>query len=286
MWISLLALLSFASASTLAVGELANGPFPLDLPGATFTVPAGWTAAGTEDPSIVALSPNNGVVVIATTKPATLSSAQRDLGLPMDLGGGITLTPVGTVATLGNMLTGTYFVGGGGPGMQAIVMTRVDPGGTSLSLIAFGMPELLPSVKSSLSQAVNAARFVAVTQPAAVAVAAVASTGSGWANYLRGNYLVRLYTGSGYSEKEELWLCSDGSYRYASDMGGYGGGFSAAGASSRSGVWSARNEMSQAGALVLQRADGVVSELRVTGGEDGLYLNGTQWFRGDNELCR
>jgi hypothetical protein len=102
---------------------------------------------------------------------------------------------------------------------------------------------------------------------------------------MRGRYIAYFFTGSGYHEKSEIWLCSDGSFQRSSDGGGFGGGASGAYAGSGQGRWSASGTQPAKGELRLQFSDGVSSyTLALEGGD--LYLDGSKWLRGDNEYCR
>ena len=105
-----------------------------------------------------------------------------------------------------------------------------------------------------------------------------------WQSYMRGRYIARFYTGSGYHEKTELWLCSDGRFSRSGEGGGFGGGASGAFQGGGSGRWSASGKQPGAGELRLEHADGIATyRLTLEGGS--LYLDGTKWLRGDNEYC-
>lgn len=108
-----------------------------------------------------------------------------------------------------------------------------------------------------------------------------------WEPYLRGMYLARYFTRTGYTESTEIWLCSDGVFYYDSQGGGFGGGASGAAQSTGGGRWSATGAGS-AGTLILTWANGERSSLELSYDydQDRLYLNGDRMLRGANERCR
>lgn len=98
--------------------------------------------------------------------------------------------------------------------------------------------------------------------------------------------MARYYTGSGYREKQALWLCSDGSFATSFNSGGFSmEGFSGAGSNDNTGNWQATGNVNQPGTLQLNYADGTQMKIKLQL-QDKLYLNGDQWLRGDNERCQ
>jgi hypothetical protein len=114
--------------------------------------------------------------------------------------------------------------------------------------------------------------------------AAAAGDASHWTNYLAGRKLVRIYTGSGYREMENLRLCRNGVYHKSNESGGFGGGVSMASQGRNSGRWQASGP-SSAGVLTLQGNGGGRTTYKVTLGNDGVYLNGTRYLRDGDAGC-
>jgi hypothetical protein len=102
-----------------------------------------------------------------------------------------------------------------------------------------------------------------------------------------GKRLLYLYTGNGYSEKWYYDLCSDGSFRFYSDMSYTSGGFSGSGNDGNTGRWRVISKGSQS-VLVLSSGSNGVQELSIAPGNAGneLKLNGKRYFLTSNESCR
>jgi hypothetical protein len=265
------------AAVRLTPGQSVSGPEVLDLTLATFRLPVGWTATGGDEPQLVVLTFGQ-VSTLVTAKPATAGEVRRQLGGPIDLGQGVVLEPVTQVLEIGDTLRAGFGVRGTAGAIAANTLVRVGTEGVSLGFIALGTPADVLAVDEALAAMASSAAFPAT--PARLPTAA-----DGWETYLRGRYLVRLYTASGYHEKEEIWLCSDGSFRSAADFGGFGDAGSAAGTSRRSGTWRAEGRTGGPGQLWLLKTDGTTRQFPVEFRSEEFYLNGARWMRGDNELC-
>jgi len=108
-----------------------------------------------------------------------------------------------------------------------------------------------------------------------------------WEPYLRGRYLARYFTRTGYTESTELWLCSNGEFYYDSQGGGFGGGASGAVQSRDQGRWSATGA-GKTGTLLLAWSSGEQTslDLMYDYDKDRLYVNGDRMLRGNNERCQ
>ena len=106
---------------------------------------------------------------------------------------------------------------------------------------------------------------------------------------LAGKRLIYLYTGSGYSERKDIILCSNGSFYQSTDMGGFstndvdGPSFSARGG--KRGRWSMS---STGGKLVLsfEGANAVEYTLSARQAGNEIGMNGKRWFVQTQNLCR
>jgi hypothetical protein len=125
--------------------------------------------------------------------------------------------------------------------------------------------------------------------PSTASGGSAAATGSrqSWQEYLRGKYIVRYHTTTGYTDEQHLWLCSDGSFARRGAAGGFGGGASGASQSDGTGRWEASGAGAE-GTLVLHYGDG--SEARYALWWDyeknQLFLDGKRWLHDTNERCR
>jgi len=122
-----------------------------------------------------------------------------------------------------------------------------------------------------------------VTEPATQ----TAAGNDEWEPFLRGLYLARYYTRTGYTESTELWLCSNGVFYYNSQGGGFGGGASGAAQSTGGGQWSATGA-GKTGTLLLQWSNGERSSLALEYDYENnrVFVDGDRMLRGNNERCQ
>lgn len=260
--------------------------------GVTLTVPSGWRAAlppGSEALLMERVAGGSMIFVAAqeTTEQAMLLEMSQDV----DMGDGLVLVPTALPSREGGVLQGEYRLTGSSLSGLGAAFARVGPAGVGVLLLALDTG----TDRGGRDAARTIARGVAFAKPKTTEAPAPTPSGAGaqsargeganaWQDYMRGRYVARFYSGSQYHEKEELWLCSDGTFRRSGDSGGWGGGASGAFASSGGGTWTASGQQPGVGELRLQFSDGVGTyALSLEGGK--LYLDGTQWLRGANELC-
>jgi hypothetical protein len=253
------------------------GSTPMALPaGLTLHVPSGWQGTAMDATRAGVVSPDGMAVIVARIDHLGGRDPRAELEQILDLGGGVVLTPVGSVREEGSVLTHDYDVSGTMVPARAWILGRVLADGRALVWVGFAPTEAFATLQSTMRSLDASAR---------VAAAARAGAGS-WAAELGGRYLVRFYSGSGYHEKHELWLCSNGNYAYAMDGGGFTSGVaSGAFGNVSEGAWTASGSAGAPGQLDLVGADGRRMSLRVEVGSDGIYLDGTRWMRGDNSRC-
>jgi hypothetical protein len=274
--------------------------------GMALSVPAGWVAGWPQGSGMLLLarSDNQGSIFVYVDEFDT-DSARQLMAQPVPLGNGITLTPKSAPVTAGDgTLNADYTVSGASADLHGRISTRIGQHGVGAAFIVIATGNAIDSVRNTAASLVGSVRF---SQPA-VAQAATGGddgvTGS-WQDYMRGRYVVRYYTGSGYTEEEHIWLCSDGSFYRQTSSGGFGGGASGAFAGKGHGSWKARGSTDSVGELILQYGAGSVSETGTTFGEwteqgaggervtfslqfsEGyLYLNDRKWFRDGNQRCQ
>jgi hypothetical protein len=105
-----------------------------------------------------------------------------------------------------------------------------------------------------------------------------------WSTYMKGRKLVYMKSETGFYMKINIYLCSDGSFRYSDNSGGFGNGASIAANAGYTGKWQA-NGNGNNGTLTLNYNDGSTKTYNTEIRDDGLYLNGTRYFRDTNDLC-
>ena len=129
----------------------------------------------------------------------------------------------------------------------------------------------------------------AAPPPTSASGAAGGSTGSDdrWDTYLKGKYIVRYYTATGYTDEQHLWLCSDGTFSRRGAAGGFGGGASGAFQADSTGRWTAAGA-GEHGSLTLHYNDGSTAQhqLRWDYQKKELYVDDKRWLHGKNEVCR
>ncbi len=226
--------------------------------------------------------PDGDSTILVVMKPETREQIAAELGSAVDLGRGIVLTPLQQPANEGDLTSNDFAVNGTAKPARAVVLIGALPDGRGIALVALAPVAALEDIRRTQREMMDGLR---VEAPPAARVGD-ANSDSGWARYLRGRYIARFYAGNGYSEKHEMWFCSDGRFASAMDGGGFTAGVaSGAFGSNHGGTWSASGDISSAGILTINRSDGQQVQIRVENGPDGLYLNGERWLRGDNNAC-
>ena len=249
--------------------------------GVTMRVPDGWQAALPVGGSALAMERSDQrAFIFAVADRTTEAEVRAEMAQPIDLGDGIVLQPKASPSSEGKgLLRGDYQVFGAPSPGEGTVWARLADTGIGVAFFAID----LGGDGGASREAERLARGVSFAKP----VIPDPTGGEGnadWQSYMRGRYIARFYTGSGYHEKTELWLCSDGRFSRSGEGGGFGGGASGAFQGGGSGRWSASGKQPGAGELRLEYADGVAT-YRLTLEGRSLYLDGTKWLRGDNEYC-
>ncbi len=259
-------------------GQLVQDP----TSGLAVTVPVGWRGALAPDGSAFLLEPEAGQgLIVIRAEPATEAEARAVLTQPVPLGNGVVITPSGEIEEIGRGHMTTAYTVSGTPGdfVSTVDVRMTDTG------LGVGFVLLSPAgAHADQLQDLRAlALSLGVTEPTPTP-----TTGGNdeWEPWLRGAYLARFYSGSGYTESTELWLCSDGSFYMDDQSGGYGGGASGAFQTTNGGRWSATGS-GATGTLILNWSNGQQStwDLEFDYEQRRTYVNGNRWLRGENERC-
>lgn len=254
--------------------------------GLALTLPQGWRGALAPDGSAFVMEADAGDgYLFVVGEPTSEAEVRSELASPIDLGDGIVLRPAGSIREISSgHLSAEFDVGGAPSELDGVVDVRLTETGLGVAFILLTPPAAADDNVMAMREL---ALSLGVTEPATNPSAASAEGGNDeWEPYLRGRYLARFYTGSGYTEKTELWLCTDGTFYFDDQGGGFGGGASGAFQSRGDGRWTATGA-GRSGTLELQWADGSRSSwaLEYDARQDHLYLNGDRWLRGANERC-
>lgn len=249
----------------------------VDLPGGlSLFPPPGWSAQGSDGNRTVLAGPDGQSLVIASLDEGVLQQAVAELRSSIDLGDGIILDPLEVPSVKEGIHANRFTVRGApSPTLGSIMIREISPGRT-LTLIALVPSAGSDAVQATLSQLMTTFEIGA---PRAQAT-------SEWERQLRGRYLVKFYSGNGYSEKHELWLCSNGSFMKRVDGGGFTTGVaSGAFEGGLTGTWRAQGLLSGAGELTLSTSDGDILRYTLRQASDGVLIDGERWLRGENNQC-
>ena len=258
-------------------GEIISEPSA----GLSLTIPGGWRGALAPDGSMFMLEPVVGTgVMFVIADQIGEPEARAEMSKPLDLRNGIILTPAGEIREISSGHLSRPFVVQGAPmDMQGTVEVRLTSNGLGVAFILLSPPaQADPQLDAMRTFALS----LGVTEPAQPA----AADGDEWEPYMRGRYVARYYTTSGYTESTELWLCSDGTFFFNDQSGGFGGGASGAYQGLGGGRWSATGA-GATGTLILDWSNGERSTLSLEYdyGRGELHIDGDRWLRGKNERC-
>ncbi len=198
-----------ATAVEIAPGQVYEGGTSLTASnvGVTFAVPSGWRAglpAGAE--ALVMERVAGGAMILVMAQAISESELRQEMSQNVDLGGGAFLSPLAPPNRRSDgVLTADYqLIGGQVPG-QGAAYTRI--GGSGVGVVFFAIDTGSERLaRAEANRLIDRVEFSAPVVPEAT----VGEGAAAWSDYMRGRYLARFYTGSGYHEKTELWLCSDG----------------------------------------------------------------------------
>lgn len=273
-----------AHAVEITPGQIYEGGTSLSASavGVTFTVPSGWRAglpAGAE--ALVMERVAGGAMILVMAQDVAEADLMQEMSQNVDLGGGAFLQPIASPTRRADgVLTADYTLLGGQVPGQGAAFTRIAE--TGVGVVFFAVDTTADRAgRTAASRLVDSVRFEKPVAPTPAGAEGSAS----WSDYMRGRYIARYYSGSGYHEKTELWLCSDGTFHRSGDSGGFGGGASGAFTHGSAGRWSASGAQPAQGQLRLETSEGVATyALALADGK--LLLDGVQWLRGENEVCR
>ncbi|MDH3205509.1 MAG: hypothetical protein OEO79_02805 [Gemmatimonadota bacterium] len=249
--------------------------------GLALTLPGGWRGALSPDGSSFLMeSETGGGYMVVIAEEGTEAEARALMAEPLDVGDGVVLRPDGEVRQIASgHLSAGYTVTGVPTQMVGTVDVRLTQGGLAVAFILLSPPA---ASEPHLEDMRELALSLGVTDP----IAQGAGGSDEWEPYMRGRYLARFYTQTGYTESTELWLCSDGSFYFNDQSGGFGGGASGAVQGAGNGRWSATGA-GASGTLNLDWSGGGRSTwaLEYDYDEDRLFVNGQRMLRGENERC-
>ena len=278
------------TATEIEPGRVYDGGARLQVGeyGVTFTVPTGWRGALPQGSEYFIMEPTGGgAMLLATGDEGSLAELRTLLSAPLDLGDGIILRPTGSLAVEGSEVRGQYRAEGSAQPLVGRVVARAGAHGIAVVYGLLAAPDQIERHLAALDLLAASTEMTPRPGAAGGQGGAARSGGDSWAEYLKGKYLVRYYTQTGFTDEQHLWLCSDGTFYRSASSGGFGGGASGAFRGDSSGRWQA-DGAGESGSLTLRYGDGSVvrHELTYDYDADKLYLDDKRWLRDRNEHCR
>ena len=274
----------FVSSAEIQVNQLYQGGDQVrssDI-GLELTIPENWQGALPAGSSFFFIeSAALQTTMMLYAERVSNAQLQHTMSQSIPLDADIVLVPIAGPENKGDLLIADYRIPAR-PELKARVFGRSGEHGLSIALITLTPQQNSASVWSIAKATASNIKFF---QPQQASQSAEAN--GSWQEYMRGRYIARYYSGSGYHEKQELWLCSDGQFYTSGDSGGYGGGASGAFTNRGAGSWQVEGSLPGQGKLVLHfTPGGGQSHYSLNLNNDKLYLNDTHWLRGNNDYCR
>ncbi len=257
--------------------------------GVNFTVPQQWKGGLAPSGEVFLMEPVDATAtmfVIADT--LSVDQTYQNLQGPVQLSQTIQLTLKGHIQRERDAFSAQYDVTLN-PQLSAEVRAKSGENGTSIAFFLVGTSSQMPGLVIQLDQVFSGLNFQSNQTEILSQSQPVENTGEAtdktWLTYLKGKHIVRFFTGSGYTEEQHLWLCSDGNYVRRFDSGGFGDGASGAFQGNFNGTWTATGE-GEYGKLVLNATDGQsIYNLRWDYNNNHLYVDDKRWLHDKNNIC-
>ena len=246
--------------------------------GFSFTIPKNWQGQLPPDQAIFVLSsPSHQGNIFLSLEQLNAEQVKRAMTEPSHWGN-IQMIPARKVAVRKNWYNMDYEVKGSQIPISAYAQTVVGNQGYSLLILALDEPKAMSGVKKSIDELSRSINW----QPPKTTIAKPSARQL--TQYLSNRKLIRLYTGSGYREKETINLCNNKRFVRYFESGGFGGGVSMVSQDNNQGTWTTSGSQ-QNGQLTLQYDDASVSQYSLEVKKDGVYLNGSRFFRDGSADC-
>ncbi|UZR95116.1 hypothetical protein [Chondrinema litorale] len=249
--------------------------------GIGYQTPNGWTMqAG--DGIIYFISSDQKLIMILMPNEESKSLADLKYAAQQGLTDqSVQLSTKGEIVNFGNDGVATALQGVFN-GRQALgyVVGRLSP--YQVGATVLGVCETADYNNAFKQQVESFARNIQFSQP----VRATTSSGAvaDWGTYMKGRKLSYLKSDTGFYMEIHIYLCSDGSFAYKDNSGGFGNGASIVADSKYTGRWQAFGN-GNSGTLVLNFNDGSKSTYNTELRNEKLYLDGKQYFRVNNDYC-
>ncbi|MBT8491662.1 MAG: hypothetical protein KJO07_01270 [Deltaproteobacteria bacterium] len=262
-----------AQAAELVAGKEYRGPVALESrqAGVSLSLPAGWVGGIPQGSDyLIMKSQRSGAMIIAGMRDMSAADARRDMSNAIPIEQGVVLQPVGAPTRRGNRFSNHYSVSGTQGQVVGYVEAVVGRHGKGVVLVGLARPsDKIDATVRGVSSSVRLSRPVQPKAPKANTPA-----DRQWVQNLAGKQLIRYFHGSGYSEKQQIWLGRDGRFQKSFNGGGATVNGSGAMQSGSRGTWTVSG-----GNLILRYDNGNVASYRLSYDRKGLLLDGKRWYR-------
>ena len=247
--------------------------------GVSFVIPEEWTGTIPRDADFFVMQSNTraGLILVSGDEIGSMQEAIGLLSEPLDIDGTNVLQPVAAPVVEDGELTQSYRLVVGGQELTGEAHAFVSPHGIGLVYVAVGP---LAEADYYRKLATDLAGSTELTTPVSEAADSGGSDES-WDSMVRGYKLHYITSSTGYTNEEQIDLCTNGSFAKSGDGGAFGGGVSGAWQDGGSGQWSISN-----GQLLLTYPDGQVESYDFSLDDTKLLLNGYRYFRVATDRCR
>ncbi len=242
-----------------------------DTAGFDFIPPSGWKSSSSADGHAFVDQAQNHIVIIKAHNYSNFQAFAAEANLAGD---GLTL--VGEPKVSGRTTHFRAAKQNGAVTMVVDTFVLFSPHGGGVTAVSLTDQDHAEQGYRYASEAAASVRFF---KPAAAS--------SLWKDALSGKQLIYLYTGSGYSERQDILLCASGTFHQTTDMGGFNpnnandSSFGARGV--KSGVWRVNGSQ-----LVLTFSGGSTSSFNISKRQasNEIGLNGKRYFLKSQTMCR
>lgn len=241
--------------------------------GASFTLPSGWLGILPEGSNffVIGHDTHPGMVLV-TVEEAGLEEVRNVFAAPIPVDEGVTLVIEGEPEVSGKRISANFNIRSSDPsaaGAKAYGAALIGDHGFTLFAVGLGPADQLPQLTRIVQQVLRSAKLEKVKGPEPI-------TSGPWVDRLRGQKLIRFYTGSGYSERTDLTLCADGRFFRRFDASSVSQLGTGAADFRRAGSW---RIVGPNPTLVTTDSEGNVNTYSLEMKGEELHLNSNRWFR-------
>lgn len=267
---SLITLIIILTAAT-AFGQTQTGRLTDATQTFSFVPPSGWLAkAGDDDGFALVNEPKTIIMLVKAHNYTNFKAFSDDAGLAAD---GLELIGEPKAITNGNHFRTAKRMRNGIMVVDACVLFSEDGGGV-----------IVTTLTDEANAAVGYNNCISVSSSVVFNKPKLSAAGD---SPLSGKHLLYLYTGNGYSERKDIYLCASGAFYQSTGLGGFtpndsdGASFGAMG--KKHGTWSIVGTK-----LMLQFQNGGTTTYTISKrlASNEIGLNGSRYFVQTQNICQ